>query len=132
MAKSSLQQPVLPRKKSILIEQQIPASNSPRSCDPRARTYENFREYYAELFERLIPAELKTSSINLIKRNSISAQAYERLIRHMKHWFTPDPNNKFDPADTKSKERVELLFSDWMDKTFSPLRGSFLKRQQKR
>ena len=37
-----------------------------------------------------------------------------------------DPNNKFDPADTKSKERVELLYSDWMDKTLSPLRGSFL------
>jgi hypothetical protein len=85
----------------------------------------------AELFERLIPAELKTSSINLIKRNSISAQAYERLIRHMKHWFTTDPNNKFDPADIKSKEKVELNFSNWMDKTLST-RRSYLKRQQKK
>jgi hypothetical protein len=36
--------------------------------DTQDTLYENIREYYAELFERLIPAELKTSIINLIKR----------------------------------------------------------------
>jgi len=49
----------------------------------------------------------------------------------MKHWFTTDPNNRFDPADIKSKEKVELNFSNWMDKTLST-RRSYLKRQQKK
>ncbi len=35
-------------------------------------------------------------------------QAYERLIRPIKHWFNTDQNNKFDPADIKAK--IELLF----------------------
>ncbi len=43
------------RTHSIIIEQQVPASSSPKNVDPRPRTYDNFKNYYFELFDRLIP-----------------------------------------------------------------------------
>jgi hypothetical protein len=43
----------------MIIEQQVPASSSPKNVDPRPRTYDNFKNYYFELFDRLIPVELK-------------------------------------------------------------------------
>jgi hypothetical protein len=115
----------------MIIEQQVPASSSPKNVDPRPRTYDNFKNYYFELFDRLIPVEFKKSSIKNIKNNSLSAQAYERLMRHLKHWLSTDPTAKVDPADTKSKESLELLFSNWMDKTLSARRQQLKRDEQK-
>ena len=66
-------------KESIIVEKQLPAGPNPRKTDTRPRTYENFRIYFRELFDKLIPLEFLNSSIPAIKSNSLSSQAYERL-----------------------------------------------------
>ena len=75
---------VLPRKQSIIVEQDIPASSSPRVVESRKRTYDNFRIIFFEQFKKLIPVELQSSTIKIIKSNSVSNQAYERIISEYK------------------------------------------------
>ncbi len=79
-------------KESIIFEKQVPAGPNPRKNDPRPRTYENFRTYFGELFEKLIPIEFKNSNIPAIKSNSLSSQAYDRL--HSKS-LNNNKNNSF-------------------------------------
>jgi len=79
-------------KESIIVEKQVPAGPNPRKNDPRPRTYENFRTYFGELFEKLIPIEFKNSNIPAIKSNSLSSQAYDRL--HSKS-LNNNKNNSF-------------------------------------
>jgi hypothetical protein len=79
-------------KESIIFEKQVPAGPNPRKNDPRPRTYENFRTYFGELFEKLIPIEFKNSNIPAIKSNSLSSQDYDRL--HSKS-LNNNKNNSF-------------------------------------
>jgi hypothetical protein len=47
------------------------------------------------------------------------------------HWLINDPDSPIDPADFKSKEKKEAMFTEWMDKTLSTRRAKInrLKKQ---
>ena len=58
----------------------ISASIFPRVVEKRKRSYDNVRIIFFEQFKKLIPVELQSSTIKIIKSNSISSQAYDRII----------------------------------------------------
>ena len=41
----------------------------------------------------------------------------------MHHWLINDPDSPIDPADFKSREKKEAMFTEWMDKTLSTRRA---------
>ena len=62
----------------------ITASSSSRVVETRKRTYNNFRIIFFEQFKRLIPVEFQSSTKKIIKSNSTSSQACDRIISKSK------------------------------------------------
>ena len=45
----------------------------------RKVNYENFRQSYSDLFEKLIPADFKDGQVENLKKNPSTAEAYEKI-----------------------------------------------------
>ncbi len=57
----------------------VKAVNSDYLSISRKVNYENFRQSYSDLFEKLIPAEFKKGQVENLKKNPSTSEAYEKI-----------------------------------------------------